>query len=415
MSETIAGRIAFSLREVTLDIKQTILEHHSGWICVKAEMNKLNYYPHSGHCYPELVEKQDGKVVAQMRANLWKDDYARINRMFLETLKEPLKEGITILFRAKVTFDPVYGLALGIADIDPSFSLGELEREKRETIDKLRKEGIFDLNRTRPLPLLPQRVAVISVETSKGYADFSKVILRNPWGYRFFLMLFPALLQGDQAAAQIIGQLRRIRTVISHFDVVAIIRGGGGDVGLSCYNDYALSKEIALFPVPVMTGIGHSTNETVAEMVSFRNAITPTELADMLIQRFHDFSVPVKDAGKALAASAMHLLATRKAELNSQKSLLAASAMHLLSACKTELFTIKTRLASAAAQKLVLEQKELAHLETRVQLSDPVHVLKRGYSITLFNGKPITHQGQAGPGDEIETVLHEGRIRSIIK
>jgi exodeoxyribonuclease VII large subunit len=393
MSETISGRTAFSLREVALGVQQTIQERHSGWIWVKAEMNKLNLYPHSGHAYPELVEKQDGRIVAQMRGNLWKEDYNRINHTFLEVLKEPLKDGITIFFQAKITFDPVYGLALRILDIDPSYSLGELEREKQQTIATLKKEGIFEKNKQTFLPLLPQRIAIISVETSKGYSDFTQVIAQNPWGYRFFLMLFPAILQGDQAAEQIIAQLSRIRKAGSHFDLVAIIRGGGGDVGLSCYNNLALAREVALFPLPVVTGIGHSTNETVTEMVAYRNAITPTELADLLIQNFHNFSVPVKEAEKTIGTIALHLLSIKRTELSGMASLL----------------------GSVVRQRLSGEQREVDHIESTVRLTDPIHVLKRGYSITFKNGRPVTHPEQVEQGDEIETRLHEGTIRSIIK
>ncbi len=286
-------RKILSLLEVTRSIQATLNEQFAAPLWIKAEMNKLNLYPQSGHCYPELLEKQNGKIIAQMRANLWRDDYSRVNAAFLRVLREPLKDGINILFLGKVSYDPVYGLSLRIMDIDPSYSLGELEKEKLLTIERLKKERIFDQNKQLRLPMLPQRIAIISADTSKGLADFTKVIDGNPWGYKFFCMLFPALLQGDQASGQIVAQLDRISRVKHHFDVVAIIRGGGGDIGLSCYNNYELAKTIARFPIPVMTGIGHSTNETVSEMVAYTNAITPTELADFLIQQFHNFSVPV--------------------------------------------------------------------------------------------------------------------------
>jgi exodeoxyribonuclease VII large subunit len=298
MPEIINKKKVFSLIEVTLSIQKTISERYKSSFWVKAEMNKLNNYSYSGHCYPDLVEKKDGRVIAQMKSNLWKNDFNRINNNFLTVLKEPIKDGIKILFCATITFDPSHGLSLRIIDIDPAYSLGELEREKQETIAKLNREGIFRNNRRLTLPLLPQRIAIISVETSKGYADFLKVIGNNPWGYKFFYFLFPALLQGEKSINSILHQLGRIGKVTKHFDVVAIIRGGGGDVGLSSYNNYELAKEIALFPIPVITGIGHSTNETVAEMVSFSNAITPTELADLLIQKFHNFSVPLKKRKK---------------------------------------------------------------------------------------------------------------------
>src|SRR5690606_26888894 len=182
------------------------------------------------------------------------------------------------------------GISLRIIDIDPNFSLGLLVREKQQSIERLRKEQIFDANRRIPFPLLPKRIAIISVETSKGLADFLNILDHNDWHYRFEYSLFPALLQGEKAIGSIIGQLHKIAESGSQFDAVALIRGGGGDVGLSCYNHYALASEIARFPIPVLTGIGHATNETVSELVAYKNAITPTGLAEFLIQHFHNFS-----------------------------------------------------------------------------------------------------------------------------
>ena len=296
MAEARNERKVFSLIEVTMSIQKTLTERYKSSFWVQAEMNKLNYYPHSGHCYPDLIEKRDGKIIAEIRAIIWKDDFQKINNSFLSVLKEPLKNGINILFCAKITYDPKFGLSLRILDIDPAYTLGALEREKQEATERLKHEGIFHSNKALKIALLPKRIAVISVQTSKGYSDFLKIIERNEWGYKFFHMLFPALLQGENAVESIMAQLARIKRVKQHFDAVAIIRGGGADVGLTCYNNYRLSKEIAIFPLPVLTGIGHSTNETVSEMIAFKNAITPTELADYLIQKFHDFFVPVQRA-----------------------------------------------------------------------------------------------------------------------
>jgi exodeoxyribonuclease VII large subunit len=436
VSEVINDKKVFSLLEVTLSIKKTIQERYQRSFWVKAEMNKLNHYSYSGHCYPELVEKIDGKVVAQMKTNLWKDDYLRINSNFLSTLKEPLKDGINILFNATVNFDPVHGLGLRIIDIDPVFSLGELEREKLETIDKLRKEGVFHSNKDLSLPLLPQRVAVISVETSKGYADFLKIISNNTWGYRFFCFLFPALLQGDRSVDSILYQLRRIRRVKHHFDIVAIVRGGGGDVGLSSYNHYSLAKEICKFPIPVLTGIGHSTNETVAEMVAFKNAITPTELADFLIQAFHNFSVPVQQMRETMVSATTGILADEKAELlgsaryfksvtnqllihnrHEVKSYARSASQHL-----TYYFQKKKQLALEALNRLKKStlslQKsrgvELSNIEKSVNLMDPINILKRGFTITLKDGRAITSLADIKSGDTTTTITADGTITSSV-
>lgn len=344
MPEKLKDRQVYSLLEVTKSIQRTLESRYKSSFWVKAEMNKLNYYKQSGHCYPELVEKRNGKVITQMRANLWRDDYIRVNNKFQRILKEPLKDGIKILFQAKISFDPAHGLALWIIDIDPDYSLGDLEREKQESIEQLKEKGIFNKNKLLKLPLLPQRIAIISVESSKGYADFLKVIETNSWNYKFFHFLFPSVLQGDKAVQSITGQLKRIKKVKDHFDVVAIIRGGGGDVGLSCYNNYQLASEIALFPIPVITGIGHSTNETVSEMISFSNAITPTKLAEYLLQKFHNFSVPVIDAEKKIIDKSRRLLSEEKVKFQSEIKLFRSVTENILITNRTDIRSISKSL-----------------------------------------------------------------------
>lgn len=459
MSETSNDRKIFSLLEVSKSVQKTISERYKSSYWVKAEMNKLNYYSHSGHCYPELVEKHNGKVIAQIKSNIWRDDYTKINQKFLSTLKEPLKDGIKILFLAKISFDPIYGLSLQIIDIDPSFTLGDLEQEKQETIKKLQKENIFLLNKNRLLPLLPQRIAIISVESSKGYADFLQVLEQNSWNYTFFHLLFPSLLQGEKAVPGIIAQLKRIEKVIHHFDVVAIIRGGGGDVGLSCYNDYNLSKAVASFPIPVITGIGHATNETVCEMVSYQNAITPTKIAEFLIQKFHNFAVPLQKAKDLIIDKSNRLLSEEKTKVQSEVKLFRLATQSIILKNRNEIddatklitqhaqFLIKTNSGHinqfknqvTAASNFNLRQntvfliqlKDLLNIQTKLKFKqellyldhieinlknlDPINILKRGYSITLHNGKVVKDINAVSEGEIIETKVYNGKIVSIIK
>jgi exodeoxyribonuclease VII large subunit len=459
MAEIVDDKKIFSLLEVTSSIQNTLAARYKTSFWVKAEMNKLNYYPHSGHCYPELVEKMDGKVIALMKSTLWRDDYLRINQNFVNVVKTPIKDGIKMLFCAKITFDPVHGLALRIVDIDPVFSLGELEREKQECISLLKNEGIFSQNKSLTFPLLPKRVAIISVQTSKGYADFLKIIGGNPWGYKFFHVLFPSLLQGDKAVESILYQLRRIKKTASCFDVVAIIRGGGGDVGLSCFNDYKLSREIALFPVPVITGIGHATNETVVEMVAYRNAITPTELADYLLQHFHNFSVPIQRAEEILVNKAKRILSEERQRLQHTvryfrsvtdnalissrhevrqhaRDLFKQSSLNLLRR-KEEQTSVVYKLRSFTQvlcntskqeieQHIFMLRKDLMgfikHENTRlinmvktVANLHPQNVLRRGYTITRVNGKAITSIAQVNVSNTIQTIVADGMLESDVK
>jgi exodeoxyribonuclease VII large subunit len=459
VAEIINEKTVFSLLEVTKSIQGILNDRYKTAFWVKADMNKLNFYKHSGHCYPELVEKKDGKIIAMLKAYMWKDDYRRINDRFVNVLHEPLKDGIKILFLAKISFEPAHGLSLWIVDIDPSYTMGDLEREKQATIRKLKSEGIFDKNKSLAAPLLPRRIAIISVETSKGYADFVKVIETNAWGYRFFLHLFPSLLQGDHAVQRIIEQLQKIKHVKHHFDVVAIIRGGGGEVGLSCFNAYLLAEAIALFPLPVITGIGHATNKTVTEMVAFADTITPTKLAEYLLQKFHAFAVPVGNAEKIISGKATQLLNEEKMKLGAEIKLfhsvtgnvlisnknkitnltqkLSTHAGFTLKNEKTSLEALKTTIAKGfaacckAKQTAVAQWKErlqqqsllkiknalaeIAAVEKHVAGMNPENVLKRGYSITRMNGRTVTDLSQVEPGDVLRTTVHRGEIISVVK
>ncbi len=458
MPQKINDKTIFSLLEVTNSIKKTLEERYKSAFWIKAEMNKLNHYSQSGHCFPEIIEKVNGKIIAEIKATLWRDDYQNINRNFLRILKEPLKDGIKILFLAKISFDPAFGLSLQIIDIDPQYTLGDLENEKRETIKKLQLEGIYDKNKKLELSFLPQRIAIISVETSKGFGDFIDVIDKNSWNYKFFYLLFPSILQGDKAVPGIIAQLERIRKVIHHFDAVAIIRGGGGDVGLSCYNNYELAKAITLFPIPVITGIGHVTNETVCEMIAHTNAITPTKLAEFLLQKFHNFSVPIQKAKEKIADKSRRLLSEENTKLESELKLFRSITVSILNNNenriknasyaiqqqsqfivknnygKLNVLQAKTRIATkfnlnqlkvAVIQLqeklelhpiLYLKNSELAleNIEKNIQIMDPINVLKRGFSITYLNGKAVKDVSQLEEGAAINTMLFSGTIDSTI-
>lgn len=414
MPEEINDKKVFTLMQVMQSIKKTLANRYTSAFWIKAEMNKLNYYPHSGHCYPDLVEKENGKLIAQIRSVLWKDDYLRINRAFQSTVKEPLKDGIKILFCATITFDPSYGLSLRIIDIDPGFSLGDLEQEKALSIAKLKQDGIYGNNKLFKLPLLPKRIAIISVDTSKGFADFMKVIEGNEWGYRFSFKLFPALLQGEKAINSLINQLQQIKKLYQQFDVVAIIRGGGGDIGLSCYNDFHLSKEVALFPLPVITGIGHSTNETVVEMLAFENAITPTKLAEFLIQKFHNYSVPVHRAEEKLIRISRKILKDEQLKFHNATRYFRSVTSNLLTNGNNTVLNLRNALLQQSKFLFKSQTNELNNLERTINNLSPENVLKRGYSITLLNGKAIRSYNEVKQGERLETMVIDGVIQSDI-
>ena len=363
------------------------------------------------------------------------------------------------MFLARVSFDPTYGLALRIIDIDPAFTLGDLEKEKQETLRKLKAQGLFTQNKSLKIPLLLQRIAIISVETSKGYADFLNVLNTNSWNYKFFHLLFPSLLQGEKAVASITGQLKRIRKVIDHFDAVAIIRGGGGDIGLSCFNNFDLAREVALFPIPVITGIGHTTNETVVEMISYQNAITPTKIAEYLLQIFHNFSVPVHHAEEKIIAQSVRIISDEKLVLLSEVKLFRSVTETVLTGHRNwltqQIINVQQQIfyrlrsekeylvnvseaikrgvnvlcikmkenilhsVSILEKVIVVQLKQLNMIldanEKSINNMSPQNVLKRGFSITLINGSAVKLVNQVKENDLIETIVFDGKINSIVK
>jgi exodeoxyribonuclease VII large subunit len=448
----------FTLKEVTQSIRRTLEGRYGSLYWIQAELVKLNPYPHSGHCFPELAEKQGDRIVARMRAVIWRDDYLRINDRFLSVLGESLADGINVLICARITYDPVHGIALHITDVDPSYTLGSLEREKRETLARLESEGLLDRNRQLAIALVPARIAVISVETSKGYGDFTRVLEGNPWGYRFFHMLFPAVLQGTKAVETMTRQLERIAKVARHFDVAAIIRGGGDDLGFASYNDYRLARAIALCPIPVMTGIGHAANDTVADRVAAANSITPTKMAEDLVARSRDFDLAVEEARVSVSHHARHLLVTEESAFSQLAQRFRSQAARRLALSRSQLsrasvaavqqtrFSLRrsaqahadlaalvrrytTLQLAGSREKLSRERAELSrqsalagtrqrvaleNLETNVRNLDPVNVMKRGYSITLARGKAVRAAGELAPGELITTRLYAGTVTSTV-
>ncbi|MCL9980149.1 MAG: exodeoxyribonuclease VII large subunit [Bacteroidia bacterium] len=426
----------FTLSEVTTRIKSVVQEIFKSEFWIKAEINKLGIQKHSGHAYPELVEKVNGKLVAEMRATLWRSDFERIDQDFRSKIKEPLREGITALIKVRITFHELYGLSLQILDIDSSFVLGELEKEKIQNIQWLKDQKLFDLNKYKSLPLVPNRLAVISIESSQGYSDFYNVLTRNTHKYHFFIKVFPATMQGDRAVESIEMALEQIEKQLDNFDAVAIIRGGGGDVGLTCYNHINLAKKVAEFPVPVLSGIGHSTNLTVVEMVSHYSGITPTDLADFLLKKMEWFEREIEHFSQSIVGSAFGLLDAQKLSLSTSAGLLRANTrMNLnqqhtrlnrwveslqkniprrISREKESLETLKINLKTFWSRQRSQETQKLEWMQKNLELLDPKRLLERGYSLTLHNGKPLKSAAQVKAGEEITTWLSEGKITSTV-
>ncbi len=456
MQEIIAGKKTYTLLDLAESIQRMFSSHYTQKYWVKAEMNKLNHYSQSGHCYPELFQKENGKTVVEFKSILWKSDYERINRSFLAQIKEPLKDGIKLLCEVTVSYTPQHGLSLRIHDIDINYTLGDLEAEKKAAIDRLKHEGIFNLNKIRAHALLPKRIAVISVESSKGFADFQEILAAQQSRFTIFRMLFSALLQGDNAVESLSKALHRVKQVAHHFDAVAIIRGGGGDVGLSCFNHFELAHTIASFPIPVYTGIGHSTNETVCEMVSYYNGITPTKVAQHIIDQFEHFERTIALATHTLTGRVNETLIIHSRELRMNSRIIQQATNSLLNfelerlrrandnlnasnrrikekenhALQTltnristgshhHLLTSNERVRLVSKQLLMLSAHDfskalqtLENLERILSISDPKNMLKRGYSMSTVNGKPLQDSSQLTLGDRVVTTLLNGSFES---
>ena len=391
--ELFNDRPVYTLSDISKSLQSIISKTYNQPYYIKAEIIKLNYYPRTGHCYPELAEKEDEKIKAQMRAIIWSSQYKTINERFKKITGDIIKEGITILCLASIEYSPQYGLALHIQDIEPTFTLGEMAKSKIAVIERLKKEGIFNANKKMQLPLIPKRIAIISIETSKGYSDFMITLRQNNWNYKFDCQLFPAILQGEKAITTITEQLAVIRSRITEFDCVVIIRGGGGDVGLSCYDHYQLAREVAIFPIPILSGIGHSTNETVTEMVAYANKITPTEVAYFLIQKFHDFSILIEDFQNFILKTAADRIKNDFINMDNNARLIKLFSKQIIEKQQTIIDNY-------------IKQLELLH---------PENILKRGFSITYHKGKVITDSNSLQNEDLIVTQYYKGKTESIIK
>jgi len=452
---------SFSLMEVMNSVQSVIKKNYdSKKFWVKCELVKLNLHQSSGHCYLELADRNESTMVAQCKGIIWADTYLAIQQKFRSTINSELASGMKVLFECNVTFHPIHGFSLYVTDVEPAFTLGEMAKMKNDSILKLKSEKVFDLNKQKKLPLLPKRIAVISVETSRGYQDFIITINNYHKKFALELSLFEATLQGDNAITTIVRALQKIASRIEDFDVVTIIRGGAGDTGLACYDEFTLAKEVACFPIPIVTGIGHATNETVTEMVAFKNCITPTAAADFFLEKFYAQDILINQLSEKLLNSVSQSMNDTKEyffDTVNEFQALCISVMeknHSLINNTTELL-VKFSRRSLVDEKLYLqnninviknipgrqliaqqrnlveisvkqlqrnatsailsESKNLNLLESKINLLDPINTLARGYSITRKNGKSIISTSEINIGDIVETTLAEGKFTGTIK
>jgi exodeoxyribonuclease VII large subunit len=414
MENNFAEKAYFTLFELNTVIKSAIGDVFPDACWVAAEIAELKCNQ-KGHCYLELVEKEDTKTTAQIKATIWAYEYRKLGNKFEKTAGETLKAGMKVLLMVEVTFHEVYGLSLNIRDIDPAYTMGEMARKKKEVIERLRKEGIMELNKSLPLPLVPQRAAVISSPTAAGYGDFFKQLDNNLYGYKFTHLLFPAMMQGQEAEKSIISALDQIRKKRGLFDVVVIIRGGGSVIDLNCFDGYELASQTAKFPLPVITGIGHEKDDTVVDMVAHTKLKTPTAVAEFLISGLRSYEENVVNMCDRVRKQAERLLKDERHKFDSLMKSVSYISLRISAVHKNKLASVRSDLESGAMRILVKEEHRTSAMQQALKHLDPASVLRRGYSITRHKGKVLKSAAALKKWAVIETELSIGDVTSIVQ
>lgn len=409
-----ASERTFTLLELNHMVRETIERQMDGKYWVEAELSDLH---DRNHCYMELVENDPfgPTPLAKARAVCWANRWTALRSKFERQTQQQLRPGIKVRMMVTPTFHEAYGFAYQVSDIDPDYTLGDIVRKRMEIIRQLKEAGIFDLQRELVLPRFAQRIAVISSAQAAGYGDFCHQIDDNSYGLSFSHELFAAIMQGEQVEQSVIAALDRINARIDEFDVVVIIRGGGATTDMSGFDTLALAENVANFPLPIITGIGHDRDECILDMVSYMRVKTPTAAATFLIDHLSEVYTAIVSARERISSIAERHLAYEKMRL---KQL--ADRIPTLFALTRERQTkridaLAHRLDSAATQRLERERHRLQLVAQRAQAQDPIHILRRGYSITLHNGHALRSGDELADGDIIETRLEQGTLKSEIR
>lgn len=438
-------------------VKQTLKERLNDTLLVIAEIADIKEN-RSGHCYLELVEKKEGEdvVIATARATIWAFTYRMLKPYFETTTGKCLQKGMKVLIRVEVVFHELYGYSLNVRDIDPTFTIGDLEQKRKEVLERLEREGVIRMNRDLELSPVPKVIAVISSPTAAGYGDFMDQLHANPYGYVFHTHLFPSVMQGEKTTESIVAALDQIFAHGSLFDVVVIIRGGGSQVDLGCFDSYELAVNIAQFPLPVIAGIGHERDETIVDRVAYQRVKTPTAAAAFLIDRLHEVdlflevmrdrlltcvdSVWTSEKNRqlllftGLKQYARVFLEERKNHLLLQSRQANHATRHFVQNQQSIFRQLQTKLEGQVALRLERQRhllsdhqkilaREVANVfsvqrhqlelaETKMHFADPCNVLKRGFSITRVNGKAIQDAAALRVGDRVETELWKAKFES---
>lgn len=428
---------SLTLYELNSLVRQSIALTMPDAYWVEAELSELREV--RGHCYMELVEKDEygNTPVAKASAKCWKNTWMFVRQHFERVTGRPMRPGMKVLLKVTADFHEAYGFSWIVNDINPEFTMGDMARRRQEIIRQLKAEGVFELQKELSLPMFAQRVAVISSANAAGYGDFCHQLSANEDGLWFAPSLFPATMQGEAVSASVIRALNEINLRADDFDVVVIIRGGGATSDLSGFDTLELAENVANFPLPVITGIGHERDQNVLDLVAFRSVKTPTAAAALLVDHLSAVYGRVTEAQERLVAAVDRRMEVERLRLQRLGEKLPivfslfrerqeAKLHRLFQAMTTVVGTrlaqdghrlelLERRLRPAAARRLEREEYRLRLLQQRAVALDPALLLKRGYSITTCKGSVVRDAGQLSKGDEIVTRLEKGSVKSIIK
>lgn len=405
---------------------------------VEAELSECR--ESRGHCYMELIEKDEHTAtpIAKASAKCWASKWMLVRPYFERTTGQRLHAGMKVLLKVYPQFHEAYGFSWIVTDIDPTYTLGDMARKRQEIIRQLKEEGVFDLQKELKLPVFCQRIAVISSETAAGYGDFCNQLADNPYGFKFQTWLFPAIMQGEGVEQSIIAALDRIFDYpVCNFDCVVIIRGGGATSDMSGFDTLALAENVANFPIPVITGIGHDRDESILDMVSHTRVKTPTAAAALLIDHLKQVLDAINNAQERITRYTSQKLSTlnfrlttlqeilpkmfstvkarQEARLDNLNGRMVAAIRETILARQSRINTFEERMPILLDRRLMTEKHRLQLIEEKAKSLDPTLLLSRGYSITLKDGKALRDARQLQTGDDIETRLANGTIHSTVK
>ena len=419
----------FTLRQLNLLVREAIEGTLPDEYWVEAELSECR--ENSGHCYMELIEKDErsNTPVARASAKCWRQTWMMVKPYFERTTGQPLRGGMKVLLKVYAQFHEAYGFSWIVSDIDPTYTLGDMARKRQEIIRQLKEEGVFDLQRELHIPTFAKRIAVISAPNAAGYGDFCRQLEDNEYGFRFEVTLFPAIMQGEQVEQSVINALEQIYSLTSHhspltshlspltstYDVVVIIRGGGATADLSGFDTLALAENVAQFPLPIITGIGHERDESILDMISHTRVKTPTAAAAFLIDHLRNVWKRITDGEDFINRYISERIRYQQQRISQLGTLIPTLALRVLSDQRHRIELLENRLPVAIERRLTTQKHLIESLSLKLQGFDPQLLLSRGYSITLHNGRAVRAPQQMKPGDEIETRLEKGTIHSVVK